>query len=108
MLFPLFSFGQYAGGSGDGYHAAPFSVPLSTTENTTTGSDNPFPNPTQNWLYFTEKYATSTKEVFDFTGKLIFKFVADKVDLSFYSSGIYFIKVQDKNNQISNFKIIKQ
>jgi hypothetical protein len=32
----------------------------------------------------------------------------NSIDLSSYSSGIYFINVQDENNRITNFKIIKQ
>jgi hypothetical protein len=66
-----------------------------------------FPNPTQDWIYFTEKYATYTKEIYDFMGKLIYKINDDKVDLSSCLSGIYVIKVLDKNNPIANYKIIK-
>jgi hypothetical protein len=66
-----------------------------------------FPNPTQDWVYFTEKYATYTKEIYDFTGKLIYKTNEDKVDLSSCLRGIYVIKMLDKNNTIVNCKIIK-
>lgn len=87
---------------------------VNDTTNTTTGINEQFqskllvfPNPTQDWVYFTEKYETYTKEIYDLAGKLIYKTNEDKIDLSSCLRGIYIVKILDINNSIVNRKIIK-
>jgi hypothetical protein len=67
-----------------------------------------YPNPTSGKLFFDSNLNLLDKRLFTSEGELLLTTQENTLDLSLYSSGIYIIKVQDKNNRITNFKIIKQ
>jgi hypothetical protein len=67
-----------------------------------------YPNPTSDKLLFNSNLNLHDKKIYNLEGKLLLTTRENSIDLSSYSSGIYFIKVQDENNRITNFKIIKQ
>lgn len=67
-----------------------------------------YPNPMQNILHIDSKSADFKVEIFDFTGKNIFKSTnAKSVDFGNFSSGIYLIQLQ-QGEEISTFKVVKQ
>ena len=73
-----------------------------------------FPNPTTNHLVLTINdidFSNLIFQLFDLNGKfLIEKKIIDSrtiIDLSKYSSGIYFVKIQKRSLILKNFKIIK-
>ena len=73
-----------------------------------------FPNPTKNNLILIINdidFSNLTFQLFDISGKFLQKKrIADNqtmVDLSGYSSGIYFVRVLKENMELKAFKIIK-
>lgn len=73
-----------------------------------------FPNPTTNHLVLTINdidFSNLIFQLFDVTGKFLQeKKIMDSrttVDLSNYSSGIYFVKILKESVELKNFKIIK-
>lgn len=73
-----------------------------------------FPNPTTNYLTlsFGEKNSTTIAyQLFDVTGKMLQSKSnlqnKETLPMQKFSSGIYYLKVSEKNNIIKTFKIIK-
>src|SRR5699024_1187133 len=73
-----------------------------------------YPNPVQNWLYIhlEELSNNSSLEVYDMHGKLLERSMISELetqlDVSEYTSGIYFIKVTDELGSRKVKKFIKQ
>jgi hypothetical protein len=67
-----------------------------------------YPNPTSGMLCFDNSLNLQEKRLYSLEGKLLLTTREDLIELTNYSNGIYIIRIQDKNNQVSNFKIIKQ
>ena len=67
-----------------------------------------YPNPTSGMLFFDNSLNLQEKRLYSLEGKLLLTTREDLIELTNYSNGIYIISIQDKNNQVSNFKIIKQ
>lgn len=80
-------------------------------ENSIKNSIAIFPNPSVGQFYFSNLEKGNQIEVFDLTGKLIFKTITKNnsyiVDLSEKENGIYFYKIIGDNNCVSG-KLIKQ
>lgn len=73
-----------------------------------------YPNPVQNILHLNildQKWNNCTLEIFDGTGKLVRResLTSDysQIDFSLYTSGTYFARFINKENQIKSMKIIK-
>jgi para-nitrobenzyl esterase len=67
-----------------------------------------YPNPTQNIVHIDSKSREFKVEIFDFTGKNIFKSTNEKsIDFGNLSPGIYLIQLQ-QGEKVSTFKVVKQ
>lgn len=67
-----------------------------------------YPNPTQNIVHIDSKSGEFKVEIFDFTGKNIFKSTNEKsIDFENLSPGIYLIQLQ-QGEKVSTFKVVKQ
>ncbi len=70
-----------------------------------------FPNPTSNSVTVTSNEKIKSIEVYDFLGKQIFKqnvgSTSPIINLSSYSDGIYFFKIQSESGKIGTKKVIK-
>ena len=112
VLLPLFSFGQYVGGSGDGYHAAAVSVLVSSSENSISGIDYPpFPNPTTDIISIGRNYNDQfTYNIYNSLGSIVSsgKYY-NQVDVSKLPSGTYFLILTDKNSRkLATTKFLKE
>lgn len=71
-----------------------------------------FPNPTSNFIYFNQENFTA--EIFDLTGRKLLhqKIKGKQLNISNFTSGIYFLKVITmnigNNDAVQTFKILKQ
>lgn len=67
-----------------------------------------YPNPTEN-IFYVESPANILKiSVYDLSGRQILEIHnQDQVDLTSYKSGLYLVKIEDINNQVSTGKLIK-
>lgn len=111
LLFPLSSFGQYVGGSGDGYHAAEIAVILSTSENSISGIDYLFPNPTTDIVNIRSKYNEQfTYFIYNSLGSLISSGQCyNQVDVSKLPIGTYLLILTDKNSRkLATTKFLKE
>jgi len=111
VLFPLSSFGQYVGGSGDGYHAAEIAVLLSTSENSISGLDHLFPNPTTDIVNIRSKYNEQfTYFIYNSLGSLISSGECyNQVNVSKLPIGTYLIILTDKDSRkIASTKFLKK
>jgi hypothetical protein len=111
VLFPLVSFGQYVGGSGDGYHAEDVSVLLSSSENSIPSTDYIFPNPTINIVNIRGNYNEQfTYDIYNSLGSIVSSGQCyNQVDVSKLPSGIYFLILTDKNcRKLATTKFLKE
>ena len=69
-----------------------------------------YPNPVDDVLYFDNYEQIKLLQVFDFTGKEIFKIESpnqNAIDVSFLDNGTYFFKTRNIKNQLKTEKIHK-
>jgi polygalacturonase len=59
-----------------------------------------YPNPTTGRIYIKEKADECPVSIFDFTGRLLLKTKSSEPDMSPFSNGIYFVKIQDKTMKL--------
>ena len=75
-------------------------------------SPNVYPNPTDNefTISFSSNNTTHQIELFDVTGKIIFKDSTDqsqfKMKKNEMASGLYFLKVSSKNGAVTTQKVV--
>ena len=69
-----------------------------------------YPNPTSGELRVTSDELQVTRiEIFDIVGKMVYgQAYEHTIDISFLSTGLYFLKVYDTNEQVTVVKIIKR
>jgi Secretion system C-terminal sorting domain/Right handed beta helix region len=73
---------------------------------------NLYPNPANNFVFLDLGNTGAEIELHDVSGRIIFTQTATKhltkIDLSKFKSGIYFLKITDKDNGVQTQKIIKE
>jgi hypothetical protein len=67
-----------------------------------------YPNPTHNSLTITNANEIAYYQIFQFDGKLMASGNSLPIDVSAYTSGLYFLKVSKNTNEVFNFKFMKQ
>lgn len=113
--FEPFNFSLSSNGfdsTGSYFIQIPAVMPVSISEKSTTDFTI-FPNPSESGLF---NYSTNEKiislEIYDVTGKLVYKdsnpSKEGKINLSVYTSGIYMIRLSDKNRHYLTRKIMVQ
>ncbi|MGB1019263.1 MAG: T9SS type A sorting domain-containing protein, partial [Chitinophagales bacterium] len=58
---------------------------------------NIYPNPTTNFINFTEKISNTKLSIYNTTGEMLFEekaFSGTQLDISFLEKGIYFLKLE--------------
>lgn len=95
----------------------PNNVTVSTTDCTMSFSDvhlknlTLYPNPVANEFHITNSEIISKFEILDFTGKSLFKTsLYEKVRKKIVNlkTGVYFLILNDKNNNLKSFRVIKK
>lgn len=85
---------------------------LSTNETETSTSVQIYPNPVQDVLHITSKVDLRDIDIISPTGQIVKRTMAKgkeiKLNISELESGMFMVKVQDKNLKIETFKIIKK
>jgi len=69
-----------------------------------------FPNPVDDFIHLTGIDKEATLYIYDLSGKLmLIRDIYDdsSIDISTYKPGVYFIKINDRENKNSQFKIVK-
>jgi hypothetical protein len=116
VLFPLFSLGQYVGGSGDGYHSAAVYVSLTSSlnislENSFSGIDYLFPNPTTDIINIRSNYNKQfTYCINNSLGSIVSSGQGyNQVNVSKLPSGTYFLILIGKNSRkLATTKFLKK
>ena len=80
----------------------------------TEASHTIYPNPANQSFSINQSDEISMVEIYDYTGKLL-RYISkenkssfEDIDIKYYTSGIYIIRVIDNNNEVELFKLIKE